>query len=255
MALFASLGAAYARAGDGCEDGRVTEPTSNLDGIGLLAGLAPATRAGLARECRWRRFAAHEVIIDRSDEGRDVFFVVEGRVRIVNYSAGGREISFDDLDAGAFFGELSAIDGQSRSAGVIALTSVHVAVMHASTFLRVVTGEPDIAETALRHMAAMVRRATERIMDLSTLAANNRVHAEILRLAKAGRSDRDGTAVIRPIPVHGDIASRVSTTRETVARVFGELSRAELVIRRSDHLQVTDFEKLEDMVETVRGEL
>ncbi|MEQ8965272.1 MAG: Crp/Fnr family transcriptional regulator [Azospirillaceae bacterium] len=233
----------------------MAQAAPGLDRIALLAGLSEEARATLTRACAWRRFDAHEVIIDRADEGRDVFFVVEGRVRIVNYSAGGREISFDDLDAGTFFGELSAIDGEPRSAAVIALTPVRVAVMPGTAFLRVATHEPEVGEAVLRHLAAMVRRSTERIMDLSTLAANNRVHAEVLRLARAGIA-RDGrTAVIRPIPIHGDIAARVSTARETVARVFGELSREGLVIRRADHLEVTDFAALEAMVETVRGEI
>ncbi|MEM9682978.1 MAG: helix-turn-helix domain-containing protein, partial [Pseudomonadota bacterium] len=84
------------------------------------------------------------------------------------------------------------------------------------------------------------------------LGANNRVYAELLRLSKPGIRD-DNTATIQPIPIHGDIASRVSTTRETVARVLGELSRSDLVRRMDDQLVILDVERLEDMVEQFRG--
>jgi signal-transduction protein with cAMP-binding, CBS, and nucleotidyltransferase domain len=135
----------------------------SLAGIELLAELTEAERQSLEKACAWRSYPAHEQIIDRHSDSRDIFFVVSGRVRVVNYSLSGREISFDDIETGGYFGELAAIDGQPRS-----------------------------------------------------------VHAEILRLARENEKD-DNTAVIRPIPIHSDIASRVSTTRETVARVLGDL--------------------------------
>ncbi len=90
-------------------------------------------------------------------------------------------------------------------------------------------------------------------MDLSTLAANNRVHADLLRLARAN-PDGENQAVISPIPVHGDVASRVSTTRETVARVMNDLARQNLVKREKNKLVVLDVEALEDIVEEVKGE-
>ena len=79
------------------------------------------------------------------------------------------------------------------------------------------------------------------------------MHAELLRLAKDAVND-DNTAAISPIPIHGDIASRVSTTRETVARVLGDLSRSKIVRRESDALVIVDLERLQSMIERVRGE-
>jgi predicted transcriptional regulator len=60
--------------------------------------------------------------------------------------------------------------------------------------------------------------------------------------------------VIKPIPVHNDIASRVSTTRETVARVLNSLARQGLIERRKDCLVIRDIDRLQGMVEEVRGE-
>ena len=106
----------------------------------------------------------------------------------------------------------------------------------------------------MRRLTSIVRHATDRIMELSTLGANNRVHAELLRQARAAGRGDSGKVVLRPIPVHGDIASRVSTTRETVARVFNELARGHIIRRERDALVVLDLARLEALVEEVRGE-
>ena len=66
--------------------------------------------------------------------------------------------------------------------------------------------------------------------------------------------DGDNKAVIKPNPLHGDIASRVSTTRETVARVMNDLARQDIVERTKKALVIVDVEKLNAMVQEVRGE-
>ncbi len=227
-----------------------------LDHIELLSSLGPAERASFARQCKWRRFEQGEQIVDRLGDTQDLCFVVEGRVRIVNHSLNGREISFDDVSAGGFFGELSAIDGAPRSATVIAESATQVAFLAPRRFEELVLTHPKIGLAVMRRLAAMVRRSTERIMDLSTLGANNRVHAELLRLAKPADSQdraKANTAIISPIPIHAEIASRVSTTRETVARVLNDLARDRLVERGDTALVIRDMRKLHRMVEEVRG--
>ncbi len=202
--------------------------------------------------CRYKTFRAGTQVFDRQAETRDIFFVVRGRVRIVNYSLSGREITLDDIGEGGHFGELAAIDGQPRSAAVLAVEDSLIVALPHRFFMDVMKKHPSVAEKMMGRLTRMVRASTERIMDLSTLAANNRVQAEILRQARKTEST-DNTAIIKPIPVHSDIASRVSTTRETVARVLSDLTKKALLQRTKDALVVTDVEKLEEMVDEVRG--
>jgi CRP-like cAMP-binding protein len=124
--------------------------------------------------------------------------------------------------------------------------------MSPEVFLRLLSTKPLVGMEIMKRLARMVRQANDRIMDLSVLGANNRVHAELLR--QAWGFTKDGkTAAIKPIPVHSDIASRVSTTRETVARVLNDLAREGIVERQKDTLLVKDMSKLAVMVEDVRG--
>ncbi len=227
--------------------------TSSLANIALLAHLKRAELIELEKVCTWKRFATHEQIIDRHNPSRDICFVVEGHVRIANFSLSGREITLDELNAGAHFGELAAIDGFPRSASAVALSECLIAMLSPSRFEELCISHPRVALDVMNSMATIIRSATERIMDLSTLAANNRVHAELLRQARLVMNG-DNQAEISPIPVHADMASRVSTTRETVARVMNDLARQNIVTRGKNSLTVTDVEMLEDMVEEVKGE-
>ncbi|WP_316979791.1 Crp/Fnr family transcriptional regulator [Shumkonia mesophila] len=223
-----------------------------LKGVDLLADLLPHELVEIEELCRFKTFRAGTQVFDRQADTRDVFFVVRGRVRIVNYSMSGREITLDDIGAGGHFGELAAIDSQPRSAAVLAVEDSLIVALPQRHFVEALEKYPSIALRVMKRLARMVRASTERIMDLSTLAANNRVQAELLRQARDTVKD-DNTAVIAPIPVHSDIASRVSTTRETVARVLSDLTRQGILERTRDSLIIRDVERLEEMVEEVRG--
>ena len=88
--------------------------------ISLLAELEPAEREQLAKQCAWRTFRKDQTVVESQSDDRDVYFLVSGSVRIVNYSLSGRPVAYASIGAGAYFGELAAIDGGPRSASVVA---------------------------------------------------------------------------------------------------------------------------------------
>lgn len=228
------------------------ETTQSLKVVALFEGLSDKERESYEQRCAWKHFKADEQIIDRLSDTHDVYFIVRGDVRIVDYSLTGREISFDDLHAGEYFGEIAAIDGKPRSASVKALSDSLLAIMPPDVFRKMVTEHPSAALALMRRLAKIIRASTGRIMDLSTLDAHDRVCAEIVRLARPSLTE-EGTARISPIPIHADIASRVSTTRETVARVLSELTKQGVMKREHDALLVLDFETLESLVDELSG--
>jgi CRP/FNR family cyclic AMP-dependent transcriptional regulator len=227
---------------------------ASLAGIRLFDGLSESALEDLSKRCRWHKYQPNEQVIDRYSDSRDLYLIVEGRVRVINYSVTGREVAFDEREEGEYFGELAALDGEPRSANVIALNELNVACLSQEAFNRLLLEHPQVTLKILRGLAKIVRASNKRIMDLSTVGANNRVHAEILRLALPGVRT-DNTAIVSPFPIHGDIASRVSTTRETVNRVFSDLSRRGVVKRSKSNLVVLDLIHLRKMIEDVVGEI
>jgi CRP-like cAMP-binding protein len=232
---------------------RDQQPSSlGLRNVALLVGLSAERLDALARECAWRTCAPEQQIISREADDRDLYLIVAGRVRVTTYSAGGRQVTFRDIGAGEYFGEVAAIDGERRSADVVALESTLVASMPAAVFWRLLREETAVAERILLRLARLVRGLSERVIDLSTLGVQNRIHGELLRLAReAGAAGN--TARIDPAPKHAEIASRVSTYREQVTRELSALVKLG-ILERGDHaLVIRDVAALERLVEEVRG--
>ena len=175
-----------------------------------------------------------------------------GRARVTAYSVEGRQVTFIDVGAGEIFGDLAAIDDGPRSADVLALDSGLLACMPAAVFRRLVAEEPQVAEGVLRRLASLVRRLSTRVFDLSTLGVQNRIHAELLRLARQAGVARNA-ARIDPAPKHADMASQVSTYREQVTRELSALAKTGLVGKEDRALLVHDFTRLEKMVQDVKA--
>jgi CRP/FNR family transcriptional regulator, cyclic AMP receptor protein len=225
---------------------------SLLTGFDVFGSLSNEEVSAIERACTSRRYARAERIIDRDSRSRDVLFVISGRARVLNYSVSGREIVLDDLLPGSSFGEIGAIDEQPRLAEVVATDDVVVTVIPQLIFIDALKSHPQVAASLMRRLARTIRAADERIMDLSTLAARDRVYAEVLRRAHA-RMIGDNRAEIVPIPLHSEIASKTSTTRETVARAMSDLTRRGIVSRAKTALWVNDVYALDQMVARVRA--
>jgi CRP/FNR family transcriptional regulator, cyclic AMP receptor protein len=93
----------------------------------------------------------------------------------------------------------------------------------------------------------------EACLEFSTLHVDNRIQAEVLRLATLAGRVGNGARIV-PAPTHVEIASRVSTHREAVTRELNRLARIGLVTRSGDALLVGDVQRLAQMVQDATGE-
>ena len=232
--------------------GRRTEVSSagvrsDLAGIQLLSGLDAETLWNLERRCRWYLLAANQMILQSGYHTKhDIYFVIEGTVRFVNYSPSGREIVFANAREGGYFGEHAALSDNTRSASVLAVTDCRLASVAPSVFQKLIFDNPGLALQVIARLADIVLRHEQRIMELSTLSAVQRVHVELLRLAKL-EVDRSGHWVVSPIPTHSDIASRASTSRETVVRAINQLAVAGIIEREGKALHIRDHGLLSEL--------
>jgi CRP-like cAMP-binding protein len=216
--------------------------TETLAKVPLFRSLAADAIAALDTQCVWRRAPGGQWIIDYQDASGDVFFVVSGSVRVVIQSAG-REVLLRQINAGEFFGELAAIDGAPRSSGIVAMTDVTVARMSAAVFRAAVHAHADVCDQLLALLAGQIRMLANRVNEFSTLDVRHRIHAELLRLSRPEPGNASH-AVISPPPVHAEIAARVSTRREAVARELKALEREGLIERRRGAIVLTDVDGL-----------
>jgi len=224
-----------------------------LERIQIFRDLDPREIERLTQRVNWRNYAAHQQIIGHQEGSTDVYFMVSGTVRVILFSSAGKEVAFRDIHAGECFGEFAAIDGAPRSANVIALTDVMIGSVSAETFRTILLEFPPVSMAMLTYMTGLVRSLSERIFEFSTLAVKNRIHSELLRLARENQQEGN-TASISPAPTHADIASRISTHREAVTRELNEMTKNGLISRDGRTLVVSDMEKLERLVHDVTGD-
>jgi CRP/FNR family cyclic AMP-dependent transcriptional regulator len=229
------------------------QPHPSLSKVAIFAGLSPDALKRIERRCVWRNYEPGEAILDYLDASDEVFIIGTGEVRVTIYSLAGKAVSFRELGAGEVFGEYPAIDGGPRSASVEARTSCLIAAMPGGSFREILETEPGVAQALLPQLVMKIRALTTRVYEFSTLAVNNRIQAELLRLANLASKDGKSGRIV-PAPTHVEIASRVSTHREAVTRELSRLSRIGILERKGAALIVKDIERLSEMVHDATGE-
>jgi len=224
-----------------------TARAETLGSIPLFRKVPPAAIARLDRQCAWKRASAGEWLLDYQDASDGVYFVVAGAVRVIIQS-GGREVLLREIKAGEFFGELAAIDHQPRSSGILAVLDVTIGRMPASVFRATVHEHPDVCDQLLALLAGQIRMLANRVHEFATLDVSHRIAAELLRLSRPQPS-KPGTAIISPPPIHSEIAARVSTRREAVARQLNAMERSGLIVRRRGAIVLTNVDHLRRLVD------
>ena len=164
------------------ERSQATEFEFTLASIGIFACLAPKALKALRDTCSWQNYHPGDPIVDYLDASDDVFFITSGEVCVTIYSASGKAVSFRNLGPGNVFGEYAAIDGEPRSASVVAKTDCLIASMPATKFRKLLLTEPMVCQALIGELVRNVRTLTKRVYEFSTLAVNNRIQAELLRL-------------------------------------------------------------------------
>ena len=224
----------------------------SLTGIELFSDLERDPRHTIAARLTGQRYGPGQIIVTQDDSANDVFFIVSGTVRVGFHAESGKDVQFRDMHAGDTFGELSAIDGRPRSAEVQALDEVFLAKVSAEDFIEIVTSNPPLAQRLLKQLTLRVRSLSDRVVEFSTLGVSNRIHGELLRLARE-TGETGNRILVKPSPTHADIAARVSTHREAVTRELATLAKSGIVKRGRGSLEILDVGRLEALVRDVAG--
>jgi CRP/FNR family transcriptional regulator, cyclic AMP receptor protein len=190
-----------------------------VQGLGhlpLFAGLPIDQIASLEAMTQRRWFKRGEVVFHKGDPGDTLFVIVEGQVKIVLPSESGEEALLAVLDEGEFFGELSLIDEQPRSATIVASEPTETLVLHRDSFLQSVTSSPDLAIHMLQVLSRRLREADEFVEDAVFLDVPGRLAKKLLQLAEAyGRPGMGGTMITLRL-TQQELATMVGATRESV---------------------------------------
>jgi CRP/FNR family cyclic AMP-dependent transcriptional regulator len=140
-------------------------------------GLSNNELMALATFSRERSYPGGGVIFSEGDAGREMFVVLEGRVRISKFIPGGGEEALAILERGDFFGEMALIDGQPRSADARAHTGpVTVLALDEATIKEVLTVDP---EASLEFLQLLCRLVAKRLREIDEKVIGWRIMAGV----------------------------------------------------------------------------
>jgi CRP/FNR family transcriptional regulator, cyclic AMP receptor protein len=191
--------------------------TSNETQIEAIAD--PMVRE-LARRGQIRHIARNAVFINEGERGDSLFVILTGRVKVYVADADGREMVLDIHGAGDYVGEM-ALDGQPRSASVIALEPTVCSVLTRDALRAAIAGSPDLAMNLICTLIERARIATDNVRNLALMDVYGRVARLLLSLAV---EQPDGKLTVPERLTQQDIADRVGASRDMVSRIFKDLT-------------------------------
>ncbi|MFH1852811.1 MAG: Crp/Fnr family transcriptional regulator [Candidatus Neomarinimicrobiota bacterium] len=188
-----------------------------------------------------RSYVKEQMILMEEALGDSFFVISKGSVKITRLSEDGREVILAMLGEGEFFGEMSLLDGETRSANVVAIEDAEVMVLNRNDFLSLLERYPRIAISLLEELTRRLRKSDQQIESLSLSDAEKRIAITLIRLSEELGVIRHGAVTIKNLPYQQDIANMAGTSRETVSRTLKLLEEKEYIQRTGKMLVVHDF--------------
>lgn len=141
-----------AHAGDGM--GAKRELTEHLEDVKLFSRCTTRQRRTIARHAQIAELPAGVDLVKEGEAGDALFVILEGTAIVHSH---GEELN--RVGPGAYFGELAILDGEPRSATVVAESDVKVAVIGIRMFRTLLREFSDLAEQLLIALAGELREA------------------------------------------------------------------------------------------------
>lgn len=196
--------------------------------IDLFADLTDREVDTILDVMRERTIPRGTTVFHQFDSGGGLYLILAGSVKITRTGRDGREVTVAVLNEGNFFGEMSLIDGQPRSASATALLATRLLVLDREHFQRYVLAQPRIVAKLLRELSKRLRAADQSIENLALGSVRDRLTHLLGHLGRR-QPLKEGRGLIERAPTHQELAEMVGSSRETVTRTLAAMEGDELI--------------------------
>ena len=214
---------------------------SLLESVPIFSDLSKSDLTKISDRMTHRKFTKNQMILLEDDLGQTFFVIATGSVKITRLSDDGREVILAMLGEADFFGEMSLLDGDGRSANVVALEASEVLTLARNEFLDILEQYPKISISLLEELTNRLRKSDQQIESLSLSDVEQRIGIALIRLAEELGTIKQGSVKIKNLPFQQDIANMAGTSRETVSRTFKLLEEKGLLSRQGRQLVIHNF--------------
>lgn len=215
--------------------------------VPLFNNLTERERSAIASVMIVRHFNPQDTIVHEDDNESQTFFIIaDGSVHVVVLSSEGKQTILATLRKGEFFGEMALLDGEPRSASVIAAEKCSLLMLYRKPFMDLLLNYPKITIQMLVEMSKRQRKSNQHINTLSMMNVYGRVAGVLVRLAKENGRKIGSMIVVDERPTHQTIADMAGTSRETVSRILSQLQKKHYITMDRKKLVILNEEKLYD---------
>jgi CRP-like cAMP-binding protein len=209
--------------------------------------LPPAVVAEFEQLGGRRRYGVGEALFLEGDRAGEVLLLLSGEVKISVGSTEGREVILDVLEPGSLIGELSAIDGEPRSATVMALSPVEVLAVAAEPFNGFLNRHPEVLRRLLLEVIRRLRVRVRHQLEFGAGDALGRICARLAELAdRYGQDEKDGGVAIRSPVSQSELAAWTGLSREAVVKALRALRQLGWIENRGRKIIIRDVESVRD---------
>lgn len=194
---------------------------------------------------RPRAYGANVTLFHQGDEAGPVVVLLSGRAKVVSLSSAGREVIVAVRGPGDLLGELSAIDGEPRSATVTTLEAVDALLIPGSAFAAFLERCPRVALVILRMVAGRLRYADAQQADFATHDVVGRVAHRLVELSERFGAPAAGRIEIELPLSQEELAAWTGASREAVSKALQLLRSLRIVETGRRHVTVLDPEALQ----------
>ena len=215
--------------------------TDLLARVPYFASLGAAELGQLATRCAARTFRLNTALFEEGEPCHGLFIIAEGAVEVRQVSLRGREQVFHTEGAGATLGEGPLFDRGGYIASAVATEPTRALFLRRADLLDLCRRHPCVALAILETLARRLRHFADMVSDLAFRPIPERLARYLDAVPR--RRGSTGTEIELTL-THAQLAARLGTVRELIARAFLQLEQSGAIIRKRGRVVIRDPARL-----------
>ena len=204
--------------------------------------LGPEAFDQLCRYAKHSTLKRGATIFSKGDPGNSLIAVISGTIKISVSSAEGRSAILNLIGPGEITGEISVLDGQPRSADIIANTNCEIFMIDRREFLPFVRSQPALAMKFIELLCTRLRWTSDQVEQVILQNLPGRLASALIRLTEKHKAAQGGRSIAI---TQQEISEMVGMTRESInkqlrawaARDWVRLEHGAIVVLNAEPLR------------------